>query len=91
MKKYYFTFSCGVSDPYRNCYTVIEAKSYETARELMFKKYGNQWAFQYTEDEWIIDPAKDPYFKKKAIVFGWNTDGTKPVTQAELYNLTEIK
>lgn len=91
MKRYYFTFGCGEDDPHRNCYTVIEAESYEKAREIMFSKYGSRWAFQYDEDGWILDPKKDKNFALKARLWGIDTNRTEPITQAELYRLTEIK
>lgn len=32
-------------------YYVLEAPSYEDARDLIFERIGNQWAFLYSEDE----------------------------------------
>ena len=90
MKKYYFTFGCGIDDPHRNCYTVIEAESYEKARDIMIDRFGLKWAFQYEEDEWLIDPKTDANFKYKAMMYGKNVDMDKPITQAELYNLIRI-
>lgn len=90
MKKWYFTFGCGIDNPNRNCYTVIEAETYESAREEMIRRFGVKWAFQYSEDEWMIDPKKDEYFYFKARLHGHDPNRNEPITQAELYNLTRI-
>lgn len=45
MKTYYFTF--GFGQPLENCYTTIEAKSAEEARQAMVQFYGDRWSFQY--------------------------------------------
>lgn len=50
MEKFYFTFGNG--HEHENKYVVIETDDYEEAREEMFSRFGNKWAFQYTEDEW---------------------------------------
>ena len=54
MKRYYFTFGCGSDDANRNCYHIETAESYEKAREKMVEKFGVDWAFQYTEDDWKL-------------------------------------
>ena len=50
MPKFYFTF--GFGQKFEGCYTIIEAEDYEKAREEMFKRFGDKWAFQYTEEQW---------------------------------------
>jgi hypothetical protein len=47
LKKWWFTFCCGIDNPNRNCYTVIEARTYGQARRKMVDKYMDKWAFQY--------------------------------------------
>jgi len=47
--KYYFTFGSGSN--YKNCFTVVEAKSEIEAREIILSKIGNVWAFCYREKE----------------------------------------
>lgn len=90
MKKWYFTFGCGIDEPYRNCYTVIEAESYEKAREEMVRLFGRSWAFQYSEEEWMINPQEDKSYYIKCRLFGHDENRTEPISQAELYNLTRI-
>ena len=51
MKKYYFTF--GYGQLHENKYVVIEADTYEEAREEMYNRFGTKWSFQYTEKEWV--------------------------------------
>lgn len=51
MKKYIFTF--GINHPLGNHIQIIYADNYRLAREKMFEKYGDVWAFQYTEEEWV--------------------------------------
>ncbi len=90
MEKYYFTFGCGIDDPHRNCYTVIEAESYEAAREEMVRRFGTKWAFQYNAKQWVIDPSEDENYRIKARIYGFDPDGKEPITQAQMYNLTRI-
>lgn len=47
--KWYFTF--GFGQGHDNCYTVIKAKDYGSAREEMFWRWGQKWAFQYDSAE----------------------------------------
>lgn len=56
MNKYYFTFLMSDS-PRRMCYHVEEG-TYEEARKKMVAKYGTNWAFQYSEEEWKISPKR---------------------------------
>lgn len=49
--KWYFTFM-GSDEVHRNCVQPIIANSYMEARYAMFEKYGDNWAFQYSEDQW---------------------------------------
>ena len=52
LKKYYFTFCLGDSHQHSGgCYTIIEAKDYGEAREIMVKRFGMDWAFQYDSEE----------------------------------------
>lgn len=51
MKNFYFTF--GVGTTYASRYVVIAADTYEDARNEMFARFGTNWAFQYTEKEWV--------------------------------------
>ena len=49
--RFYFTF--GFGQPHENGFHVIESKTYDEAREEMFKKFGNNWSMQYSEKEWF--------------------------------------
>ena len=90
MNKYYFTFGC--DDPVNKCkYLVIEASSYNEARSKMFEMFGNKWALCYSEEDWIITPSQDKNWKYKARIHGLDPNRTEPITQAELYNLTELR
>lgn len=44
-----FTFGCG--QKHGGYYVKIKG-SYDQAREKMFKKYGKDWCFQYSLEEW---------------------------------------
>ena len=48
-KWWYFTF--GVNQPNAGKYVKIYG-TYNAARNLMFDKFGDKWAFQYPEKEW---------------------------------------
>lgn len=72
MERYYFTFGCGIDKPHRNCYHVIEAASYEQARDEMFRRFGDKLAFQYDEAGWLIDQAKYHLMKNPRTVGEWH-------------------
>ena len=78
MERYYFTFGVGIDKPHRCCYHVIEAASYEQARDEMFRRFGDKWAFQYDEAGWLM--------KNPRTVGEWH----EGYTQAELFNLKKI-
>lgn len=88
MKKYYFTFGCGIDDAHRNCYHVEVAENFGKAREQMIDKFGIDWAFQYTEDEWLISP--DHYKTLVSIGRRNKPQWHEGLTQAEMFNLKEI-
>ena len=71
-------------------YTVIMANSYEEAREKMVERWGTKWAFQYSEEDWVLSP-NDPNFRTKCSMYGINPNINRPITQAEMYGLREIK
>lgn len=49
MENFYFTFG----EENLKKYVKITASSYERARKLMFDYYGDKWAFQYEEEEFL--------------------------------------
>lgn len=53
---WYFTFGSG--QEHEGFYVKIKG-DFSTARGKMFEKYGNKWAFQYSEKEWKTTEA-DP-------------------------------
>lgn len=53
---WYFTFGCG--QKHQGHYVKIYG-SFLLAREEMCKRYGSEWAFQYSEKEWK-DMENDP-------------------------------
>jgi hypothetical protein len=55
-KYYIFTFGCGMQ--HAGKYVKIKG-TYGQARAKMFEKYGEDWSFQYSEDEWE-NMKKDP-------------------------------
>ena len=52
-EKWYFTFGSG--QEHDGCYHVIKAKTFDDARVEMVRKYGDKFAFQYSEQQWITD------------------------------------
>lgn len=86
-KKYYFTFGCGIDTPHRNCYHVEVAEDYGKAREQMVDKFGIDWAFQYSEDKWLVNHENyKKYFTMGRCSVPWH----EGFTQAEMFNLKEI-
>ena len=86
MERYYFTFGVGIDKPHRNCYHVIEADSYEAARDEMVNRFGLDWAFQYSEEQWQVSKEEYDLMKNWRTVGEWH----EVYTQAELFNLEEI-
>lgn len=87
MKKYYFTFCCGIGDARRNCYHVEVAESHGKAREQMIAKFGTDWASQYTEEEWQVSKMDyRRYLSVGRCLKQWH----QGFTQADMFNLREI-
>lgn len=62
-KWWVFTFGCG--QKHAGHYVRIFG-TYEGARKLMFDKYGAEWAFQYSEEEYKESIKEFPvYFREK--------------------------
>lgn len=58
MRKYWiFTFGCG--QPHAGKAVKIAGEDFFDARQKMINKYGEEWAFQYSEDNWN-KMEKDP-------------------------------
>ena len=51
MKKFYFTFGNG--QKHEGCFTIIEARTRQEARDRMVIKFGLMWAFQYDKHSWF--------------------------------------
>ena len=49
MNEFIVTF--GYGQPLAGCFTRIEAANAHEARGLIFKEYGNKWAFMYNSEE----------------------------------------
>lgn len=60
MSKYYFTF-CDDHPTYKNTICIVEAESYEAARDKFVNKFGTRFAFQYTQKEVDNWPNEDWY------------------------------
>lgn len=54
--KYYFTFM-QKQTLLKNKYIVIEG-TYEEARAIMVKNFGDKWGFQYDEAGWRLDDGR---------------------------------
>lgn len=85
MSKYYFTFLMSDSQR-RMCYHVEEG-TYVEARKKMVDKYGTNWAFQYSEEEWKISRKR---YERISDINMMSTPYQEGMTQADLYNLKEI-
>ena len=51
METYYFTFQ--LVHPFHRRYMKIVASSYTSARDIMMRIFGSNWAFQYDTKEWV--------------------------------------
>ena len=55
----WWIFTFGVGHPHEGHYVKIWG-TFGSARQKMFEKYGDQWSFQYSEQEWIDWVARCP-------------------------------
>jgi len=51
-------FTFGMGQPHAGCYVKIKG-TYGSAREQMFKRFGDRWCFQYTEKEFFSFPGHE--------------------------------
>lgn len=58
-KWYIFTFGCGQQNEGK--YVKIRG-DYETARQKMVERYGLNWAFQYSEEQWNDWLERKPWY-----------------------------
>lgn len=56
VRNWIFTFGCG--QPNAGCYVKIKG-TYSDARDKMFEMFGDKWAFQYTEEEFLESPYRE--------------------------------
>ena len=67
--KWIFTFCCGHDHQHHGRFVRIEADDYGSAREKMIGMFGNDWAFQYTEEEYAKAMARLPeFFREKELI-----------------------
>lgn len=91
MSKYYFTF--GYGQGHDNCYTVIEAEDWDSARDEMFREYGRKWSMQYTENDWYKRYGDLTCAEKVCFMSVSDIPVSSPdtlISQAEIYNLRRI-
>ena len=49
--KFYFTFP--INSIHKNCYITVDAPSKKEAREAVWEQYAQNWAFCYTEWQFL--------------------------------------
>lgn len=52
MAKFYLTFGCGIDQPNKNKYVIVEANKYSEARKIIMEYIGWNWSMLYSEKEW---------------------------------------
>ena len=62
-EKQWWVFTFGYGQKHEGHYVKIYG-TYEKAREMMFKLYGQEWAFQYTTAEWKDWEERRPSWMK---------------------------
>lgn len=60
MSDWIFTFGAG--QKHEGYYVRVTADSYDNARKKMVDKYGIEWAFQYSSEEWDRCCENRPYY-----------------------------
>lgn len=90
--RWYFTF--GVGHPTYGKHFVCIEGSNSTARSKMFEHFGNNWAFDYSEDDWIYKRGTSNWNRAvhaKIIPDRIDKDlSITEITQAQLFNLIEL-
>lgn len=66
-----FTFGSG--QPHEGHYVKIFG-TYGDARDEMFLRYGRNWAFQYSEDEWNDWMKRKPYWIPAETEIRWERE-----------------
>lgn len=66
-KEQWYIFTFGSNHKYAGTYVRIYGTR-ELARKKMFEKYGNQWAFQYTEEQWNTWIEEKPSFMESEVL-----------------------
>lgn len=88
VQDWYFTFP--QKSNMRNRYVKLRG-TFQSTRDRMNESFGNNWAFQYSKDQWIFKKKDDPSaFNQRCWVMGINPVGLDQITQAELYNLKQV-
>lgn len=87
--KWYFTFGVG-DKKHKNNYVCINGTN-EEARTKMFERFGSNWAFDYSEAEWVINKGTKQWdtFVEHGVISP--NEPSNSLTQAEIFNLTELK
>ena len=62
---YVFTFGCG--QKFGGHYVRIWG-TYNSARKKMFEEYGDEWSFQYTEEDFEEAIAKVPEYYRETLL-----------------------
>lgn len=89
MKSWYFTFGVGQGD-LAHKYVVIKDDDYEKARAKMFEAFGNNWSFDYSEEEWFFKRGTRQW--NQMVRYGAIPQDAPydSISQVELFHLTEI-
>lgn len=65
--KQWYIFTFGSGQPHAGEYVRIYG-TYGSARDKMFEKYGDRWAFQYTEEGWKEWEDRRPSFLEETLL-----------------------
>ena len=66
-EKQWWIFTFGYGQKYEGYYVKIWG-TYDSAREIMFDRFGSEWAFQYTTNEWTDWENRRPSWMKPEIL-----------------------
>ena len=60
-EKQWWTFTFGYGQKHEGMYVKIYG-TFDSTRKIMFERYGDEWAFQYTEKEWQVRERRRPMY-----------------------------
>ena len=63
-----WVFTFGYGQKHEGKFVKIYGRDFGDARQVMFDRYGREWAFQYSEEEWSDWEKRRPWYMKETLL-----------------------